>query len=40
MLVERLHEVTDEIALEAERWAKEAHRLEELPDIRLSRSAP
>jgi hypothetical protein len=34
--------VTDEIALEAERWAKEAHRLEELPDIPacLRRSAP
>ena len=41
-LIERLHEVVDEIELEAERWPKEAHRLEELPDIPafLRRSAP
>ena len=33
-LIERLHEVVDEIELEVERWPKEAHRLdEELPDI-------
>ena len=42
MLVERLHEVIDEIGLEAERWAIEARRLEEMPDIPafLRRSAP
>jgi len=41
-LIERLHEVIDEIELEAERWAKEAQRPEELPDISpfLQRSAP
>lgn len=34
MLIERLHEVVDEIELEVERWPKEAHLLdEELPDI-------
>ena len=32
-LIERLHEVADEIALEAERWAKEVHRPEEMPGI-------
>jgi len=32
-LIERLHEVVDEIEIEAERWAKEVHRFEELPDI-------
>lgn len=42
MLVERLHEVIDEIGLEAERWAIEARQLEEMPDIPafLRRSAP
>ena len=41
-LIERLHEVIEEIEVEAERWAKEAHRPEELPDIPpfLRRSAP
>lgn len=41
MLIERSHEVVDEIALEAERWSSEAHR-PELPDIPafLRRSAP
>lgn len=32
-LIERLREVADEIELEADRWAKEARRREELPDI-------
>jgi hypothetical protein len=41
MLVERLHEVIDEIELEAEHWAKEAQRPEGLPDIPcLRRCAP
>jgi hypothetical protein len=31
--VERLREVADEIALEAERWEKEVHRPEEMPGI-------
>jgi len=42
MLVARLREVIDEIELEAERWAKEAHQRWEMPDIPiyLWRSAP
>lgn len=42
ILVARLHEVIDEIELEAERWAKETDRPEELSDILpcLRRSAP
>jgi hypothetical protein len=41
-LVERLREVVDEIELEAERWVKEAHQREAMPDIPpfLRRSAP
>ena len=31
--IERLREVIDELELEAERWAKEAQRLGEMPDI-------
>jgi hypothetical protein len=41
-LIERLHEVIDEVELEAERWAREGHRPEEMPDVPpfLRRSAP
>ena len=42
LLVDRLHVMIDEIELEAERWAKETDRLEQLSDMpsRLRRSAP
>ena len=41
-LIERLREVIEELELEVERWAKEAHQREEMPDIPIyrRRSAP